>query len=408
MADLDLLKKENFPILQEYPNLAYLDNSATQQKPRQVLEAMERYYRAENANPLRGLYKLSVMATDAYEDARTSVKEFIGAKSSGEIIFTRNASESLNLVAYSYGRAFIEAGDEILITVSEHHSNLVPWQLLAKEKGAKLRYLDCGMDGLYTEEMLREALTPRTKIFAIAQVSNVFGRINPIKEFAKICHENGTVIVCDGAQSVPHMPVDVQDLDVDFLAFSGHKMLAPMGIGVLYGKESLLEKMPPFLSGGEMIEYVTKESATYAPLPHKFEAGTVNAGGAVGLKAAIDYINALGFDAIRKREDELTKLAFDEMIKIPHVHIIGAGRAEDHHGILTFTIDGVHPHDVAAIFDEADVAIRAGHHCTQPLHKHLGVMSTTRMSLAFYNDEGDVRKFTDCLKGIRGRMGYDK
>ena len=400
--------KADFPVFDVYRELAYLDNSATQQKPRQVLERVEKYYREENANPLRGLYDLSVKATDAYENARVTVQKFIGAASRREIIFTRNASESLNLVAYSWGRANIGEGDEILVAISEHHSDLLPWQLLAKEKGAKLNYLDCGSDGQYTAESLKAALTPRTKVFAIAQISNVFGRLNPIKEFAAICHENGTLIVCDGAQSVPHVPVDVRDLDVDFLSFSGHKMLAPMGIGVLYGREQLLEKMPPFLSGGEMIEYVTREGATYAELPHKFEAGTVNVGGAVGLAAAIEYISEVGFDSIEQRENELTELAFAEMKKIPHVNILGADNAADHHGILTFTIDGVHPHDVAAVFDSENIAIRAGHHCAQPLHQHLGVQSTARMSLAFYNDEQDIKRFIAALKTVRRRMGYDE
>ena len=400
--------KADFPVFDVYRELAYLDNSATQQKPRQVLERVEKYYREENANPLRGLYDLSVKATDAYENARVTVQKFIGAASRREIIFTRNASESLNLVAYSWGRANIGEGDEILVAISEHHSDLLPWQLLAKEKGAKLNYLDCGSDGQYTAESLKAALTPRTKVFAIAQISNVFGRLNPIKEFAAICHENGTLIVCDGAQSVPHVPVDVRDLDVDFLSFSGHKMLAPMGIGVLYGREELLEKMPPSLSGGEMIEYVTREGATYAELPHKFEAGTVNVGGAVGLAAAIEYISEVGFDSIEQRENELTELAFAEMKKIPHVNILGADNAADHHGILTFTIDGVHPHDVAAVFDSENIAIRAGHHCAQPLHQHLGVQSTARMSLAFYNDEQDIKRFIAALKTVRRRMGYDE
>lgn len=400
--------KADFPVFDVYRELAYLDNSATQQKPRQVLERVEKYYREENANPLRGLYDLSVKATDAYENARVTVQKFIGAASRREIIFTRNATESLNLIAYSWGRANIGEGDEILVAISEHHSDLLPWQLLAKEKGAKLNYLDCGSDGQYTAESLKAALTPRTKVFAIAQISNVFGRLNPIKEFAAICHKNGTLIVCDGAQSVPHVPVDVRDLDVDFLSFSGHKMLAPMGIGVLYGREQLLEKMPPFLSGGEMIEYVTREGATYAELPHKFEAGTVNVGGAVGLAAAIEYISEVGFDSIEQRENELTELAFAEMKKIPHVNILGADNAADHHGILTFTIDGVHPHDVAAVFDSENIAIRAGHHCAQPLHQHLGVQSTARMSLAFYNDEQDIKRFIAALKTVRRRMGYDE
>lgn len=402
------ISKADFPVFEKYKDLVYLDNSATQQKPRQVLERVEKYYREENANPLRGLYDLSVKATDAYENSREKVREFIGANTTKEIIFTRNASESLNLIAYSWGRENITSGDEILVAISEHHSDLLPWQLLAKEKGATLKYLDCDKYGEYTADDLKKALTPRTKIFAIAQISNVFGRVNPIKEFAKICHENGTLIVCDGAQSVPHIPVDVNDLDVDFLAFSGHKMLAPMGIGVLYGREELLEKMPPFLSGGEMIEYVTREGATYAELPHKFEAGTVNVGGAVGLAAAIDYINDIGFEAIEKRENELTELAFNEMKKVPYVNIIGSEKAEDHHGILTFTIEGVHPHDIAAIFDADNIAIRAGHHCAQPLHQHLSVQSTTRMSLAFYNDEEDIKRFIETLKTIRRRMGYDR
>ena len=400
--------KKDFPVYEEYPDLVYLDNSATQQKPRSVLQAVEKYYNSENANPMRGMYELSVKATEAYENAREAVRKFINAESTAEIVFTRNASESLNLIAYSYGRQNVNEGDEILVAISEHHSDLLPWQMVAREKGTKLSVLECGSDGLYTIDSLKSALTPKTKIFAIAQVSNIFGRENPIKEFAEVCHKNGTVIVCDGAQSVSHMPVDVRDMDVDFFAFSGHKMLAPMGIGVLYGKEELLDRMPPFLYGGEMIEYVTRESATFAELPHKFEAGTVNAGGAVGLHAAIDYINNLGFDFIVKREEELTKYAFEKMKAIPHVNILGSVKGDEHHGILTFTIDGVHPHDIAEIFGADGVSIRAGHHCAQPLHQHLGINSTARMSIAFYNDESDVDKFIATLETIRRRMGYDR
>ena len=398
--------KKDFPILNKYKNLVYLDNAATTQKPKAVLDRATEYYNAENANPLRGLYDLSVKATDAYENAREAVKDFIGAKSKREIVFTRNATESLNLIAQSYGRADITEGDEILIAVSEHHSDLLPWQQLAREKGAKLNFLECDEYGEYTVQALEAALTPKTKLFAIAQVSNVFGRVNPIKEFAEIAHKNGTLIVCDGAQSVPHMPANVNDLDVDFLVFSGHKMLAPMGIGVLYGREELLEKMPPFLYGGEMIEYVTRESATFAELPHKFEAGTVNVGGAAGLHAAIDYYNSIGFDEIVKRERELTELAFEKMKAIPHVNIIGSQNAAEHEGIITFTIDGVHPHDIAAVFDSEDVAIRAGHHCAQPLHQFLNIQSSARMSLAFYNDEQDIERFIAVLKKVRGKMGY--
>lgn len=399
--------RSDIPAFDQYADLVYLDNAATTQKPLQVIKAAENYYRSQNANPLRGLYDLSVKATEAYENAREAVRSFIGAKSTEEIVFTRNATESLNLIAYSYGEANITQDDEILVAVSEHHSNLLPWQILAQRKGAKLNYLECDKQGKYTAQSLRDALTPRTKLFAIAQESNVFGTVNPIKEFADICRKNGTVIVCDAAQSIPHMPVDVSELGVDFLAFSGHKLYAPMGIGVLYGRRELLDKMPPFLYGGEMIDVVKRYSATFSELPHKFEAGTVNVGGAVGLHAAIDYINNnVGYDYIVRRESELTRLAFDEMKTIDCVHIVGSDKAQEHHGIIAFTIDGVHPHDIAAIFDSDNIAIRAGHHCAQPLHEHLGIQSTARMSLAYYNNEQDIERFLTTLKTIRRRMGY--
>lgn len=398
--------KRDFPVFGTMPELVYLDSTATSQKPQAVTDAVSRYYREENANPLRGLYELAVKATDAYENARAAVRDFIGAASEREIIFTRNATESLNLIACTYGRENIRQNDEILVTISEHHSNFLPWQILAKEKGARLKFLKCGENGEYTPEMLQKALTPRTKIFAVAQISNVLGRLNPIKEFAEICHKNGTVIVCDGAQSVPHIPVNVRELGVDFLAFSGHKMLAPMGIGVLYGREELLEKMPPFLYGGEMIEYVTLCGATFAELPHKFEAGTVNAGGAVGLHAAIEYIKGLGFPELERRENELTRQLIEGMKEIPHIHIIGSDDPADHRGIVSFTVDDVHPHDIAAIFDESGIAVRAGHHCAQPLHKYLGVQSSVRASVALYNDRQDTERFLECLKTIRRRMGY--
>lgn len=400
------VSKADFPVFDRYPSLAYLDNAATTQKPRQVLEAVDRYYREENANPLRGLYGLSVAATEAYENAREKVRAFIGAKSTKEIIFTRNATESLNLAAHSLGKAFVSEGDEVLVAVSEHHSDMLPWQGLAEERGAKISYLECTPEGEYTVSALEEVLTPHTKIFAIAQISNVFGRVNPIKEMAEVCRRNGTLLICDGAQSVPHIAVDVQELGADILVFSGHKMLAPMGIGVLYGRQELLEKMPPFLTGGEMIEAVTLCGATYAELPHKFEAGTVNAGGAVGLGAAIDCINEIGFENIERREAELTALAFEQMKDIPYVRIIGSDKAQEHCGIITFTVEGVHPHDIAALMDTDGVAVRAGHHCAQPLHHFIGIPSTARMSLAFYNDEQDVEKFITSLKGLRRKMGY--
>ena len=397
--------KEDFPIFKT-GSFAYLDNAATTQKPKQVLEAMEHYYHAENANPLRGLYELSLKATEAYEEAREAVAKFLNAKESAEIIFVRNATEGLNLIAYTYGRAFLQEGDEIMLPVSEHHSNFIPWQQLAKEKGLKLHFLEPNEEGLITEENFRTVLNPKVKLVAMAQISNVLGNNQDIKLFAKLAHEVGAVFVCDGAQSVPHTKVDVQDLDVDFLVFSGHKLYAPMGIGAVYGKKEFLEKMPPFLFGGEMIEYVTKEGATWAELPHKFEAGTVNVGGAVGLTAAISYLDKVGFSFIEEREAELCAYLMEGMEKIPHVHIVGSKDPKRHHGIVTFTIDGVHPHDIAAIFNSNQVCVRAGHHCAQPLMKFLGTPSTTRVSLGLYNTKEDVDAFLAALKTIRGVMGY--
>ena len=397
--------RKDFPILQN-SGIVYLDNSATSQKPYPVIDAVTDFYRNCNANPLRGLYDLAQTATEKYESARERVRQFIHARSADEIIFTRNATESLNLVAYSYGNLVLKPGDEILVSIMEHHSDMLPWQQAAKRTGAVVKYLECDQQGKITTEDLENAITEHTRIVAIAQVSNVLGVKNDIKAFAKICHEKGIAIVADGAQSVPHMPVDVQDLDVDFLAFSGHKMLGPMGIGVLYGKKEHLEKMPPFLTGGEMIESVSRDGAVFAQPPHKFEAGTVNAGGAVGLEAAINYLEDIGFGQIQKQEDALTGMLMEEIRKIPHVHVMGSDDPLEHHGIVAFTIDGVHPHDVAAILDADHIAVRAGHHCAQPLMQHMGVMSSTRASLMFYNTEEEVEAFIASLKGIRRKMGY--
>ena len=397
--------KADFPIFQS-GNFFYLDNAATTQKPYTVLEAMKNYYEMENANPLRGLYELSQKATEAYEKARVSVQKFLNAKSPEEIIFVRNATEGLNLVAQSYGRAFLNEGDEVLITVMEHHSNLIPWQQVAKEKGAKLIFLEPNEEGLISLESFKKALNDKVKIVAMAEVSNVLGNRQDIETFVKLTHEKNAIFVCDGAQSVPHRKVDVQAMGVDFLAFSGHKVYGPMGIGAVYGKKELLEKMPPFLFGGEMIEYVTKEEATWAELPHKFEAGTVNVGGAVGLEAAIQYIEKLGFSFIEEREKELSEYLMAGMKEIPHVHILGSEKGKNHHGIMTFTIDGVHPHDIAEIMDSHKVCIRAGHHCAQPLMKFMGTPSTSRVSLGLYNTKEDVDAFLAALKTIRGAMGY--
>lgn len=397
--------RNDFPLLMQN-KIIYIDNAATSQRPQCVIDAEGDFYKNYNANPLRGLYSLSVEATEVYENAREAVRKFIGAEKSNEIIFTRNTTESLNLVAYSYGLSNVKKGDEIVVSIMEHHSDLLPWQMVAKTCGAELKFIECAKDGSIDLEKVKELITSRTKIVAMTQVSNVLGREYPVKEIAKLAHEKGAVMVVDGAQSTPHMRVDVTDLDADFFAFSGHKLLAPMGIGVLYGKEELLEKMPPFLSGGEMIDSVTRTSAVYAELPHKFEAGTVNAAGAAGLKAAIDYIEKVGFDYIGEREIALTSRAIEKMKKIPHVNIIGSENADEHTGIVTFTIDNVHPHDISEILAADGIAVRAGHHCAQPLLTHLGLNSTTRASFAFYNTEDEVDKFTDSIATIRERMGY--
>lgn len=397
--------RNDFPLLMQN-KIIYIDNAATSQRPQCVIDAEGDFYKNYNANPLRGLYSLSVEATEVYENAREAVRKFIGAEKSNEIIFTRNTTESLNLVAYSYGLSNVKKGDEIVVSIMEHHSDLLPWQMVAKTCGAELKFIECAKDGSIDLEKVKELITSRTKIVAMTQVSNVLGREYPVKEIAKLAHEKGAVMVVDGAQSTPHMRVDVTDLDADFFAFSGHKLLAPMGIGVLYGKEELLEKMPPFLSGGEMIDSVTRTSAVYAELPHKFEAGTVNAAGAAGLKAAIDYIEKVGFDYIGEREIALTSRAIEKMKKIPHVNIIGSENADEHTGIVTFTIDNVHPHDISEILAADGIAVRAGHHCAQPLLTHLGLNSTARASFAFYNTEDEADKFTDSVATIRERMGY--
>lgn len=397
--------RNDFPLLMQN-KIIYIDNAATSQRPQCVIDAEGDFYKNYNANPLRGLYSLSVEATEVYENAREAVRKFIGAEKRNEIIFTRNTTESLNLVAYSYGLSNVKKGDEIVVSIMEHHSDLLPWQMVAKTCGAELKFIECAKDGSIDLEKVKELITSRTKIVAMTQVSNVLGREYPVKEIAKLAHEKGAVMVVDGAQSTPHMRVDVTDFDADFFAFSGHKLLAPMGIGVLYGKEELLEKMPPFLSGGEMIDSVTRTSAVYAELPHKFEAGTVNAAGAAGLKAAIDYIEKVGFDYIGEREIALTSRAIEKMKKIPHVNIIGSENADEHTGIVTFTIDNVHPHDISEILAADGIAVRAGHHCAQPLLTHLGLNSTARASFAFYNTEDEVDKFTDSVATIRERMGY--
>lgn len=402
--------RNDFPIFKEKPNgkrLVYLDNAATTQKPKQVLEAIDNYYRTANANPLRGLYQLSIRATKAYEDARDCVASFVNAKKTEEIIFTRNATEALNIVAYSYGLHFIEAGDEIVLPISEHHSNLLPWQMIAKAKGAKLRFLHPNDAGRLEEEELEALIGKKTKIVALAAVSNVLGSVFPVEKVIKKAHSVGAVVVLDAAQSIGHYPLDVQKLDVDFAAFSGHKMLAPMGIGVLYGKEALLNQMPPFLFGGEMIEEVHAEDAVFAPLPEKFEAGTQNVGGAVGLTAAIQYLQQVGYEAIARQEQALLAHLLAGMAEIPHLTVYGDKEgARDRCGVVSFNIDDVHPHDAASILDADGIAVRAGHHCAQPLMEYMEVNATCRASLYFYNTIEDIDIFLAGLKKVRGWLGF--
>ena len=397
--------REDFPLLMQQ-DIAYLDNAATAQRPQCVLDAERRFYCQQNANPMRGLYPLSIAATEAYESARAAVRRFLNANSASEIIFTRNTTEGLNLAAYSYGLSHLKAGDEVVVSILEHHSNLLPWQMVCRQTGAALRFLDCEPDGSLDLNKAEALITDRTKLVAVTHVSNVIGRVNPIRALADMAHRHGAVIVVDSAQSTPHIPVDVQALDADFLAFSGHKVYGPMGIGVLYGKRALLEEMPPFLTGGEMIESVTREGAVFAELPHKFEAGTVNAAGAAGLHAAIDYVQSVGFEAMHRQELALTQRTLAGMADMPHIHVIGSDKPEEHNGIVTFTVEGVHPHDVSEILACDGVDVRAGHHCAQPLLQHLGLSATVRASFAFYNTENEVDRLLQSLSTIRERMGY--
>ena len=399
--------RADFPLL-ESSDVIYMDNAATSQRPQVVLDAMNEFYKHHNANPLRGVYKLSVEATQDYENSRAKVAKFINAAGSEEIVFTRNATESLNLVAYSYGLNNIKAGDEIAVSILEHHSNMLPWQMVAKATGAKLVFLDCEEDGEITKAEIDSKINEKTKIVACTQISNVLGIPTPIEYIIEKAHSVGAVAVIDGAQSIPHKKIDVRALDADFFAFSGHKLCGPMGIGVLYGKKELLDAMPPFLSGGEMIEYVTRDSATYAELPHKFEAGTVNAEGAVGLAAAIDYIEGVGYDKIEAIEKELSAYAIETLSKNKYVRILGSKDPAKHSGIINFILEGVHPHDVSTILDSKGIAVRAGHHCAQPLLQHLKINSTTRASLSFYNTKEEIDALSAALSDIRKEMGYDE
>lgn len=378
--------------------LVYLDSAATTQKPNIVIESLKNYYENINANPHRGAYHLSVESTKSYEEARNKVKSFINAKTSKEVIFTKNATEAFNLLASSYGMSNVESGDEIVISIAEHHSNLIPWQRVAKVKGASLKYMYTNEFGELTLEEIKSKITDKTKIVSVTQVSNALGTINNVKEIIDYAHSKGAIVIIDAAQSIPHMKVDVQELNADFLVFSGHKLLAPMGIGVLFGSQELLEEMPPFMLGGDMVEYVYEQEASFDELPFKFEGGTQNVEAAIGLGVAIDYLEEIGMDTVSKIENELISYAIDEIKKLSYVTVYGPEKIENRSGVISFAIDGVHPHDVASIFDSHGVAIRSGNHCAQPLMRYMGINSTCRASFYLYNKKEDVDKLIEVIK----------
>ena len=388
--------RNDFPILREN-KIAYLDSGATTQRPIQVLDKVDNFYKSENANPHRGAYKLSIQATEVYENARQKVADFINAPSARNIVFTRNATESLNLLAYSYGLNNVKKDDKIVLSIMEHHSNLVPWQMVCQKNGAKLEYMYTNSNGELTTEEIDKKIVPGVKIVGITQVSNVLGTINPIKEIIKKAHSVGAIVIVDGSQSVPHMKVDVQKLDADFLVFSGHKMLSPFGIGVLYGKKNLLDSMTPFLFGGDMIEYVYEQETIFAVVPTKFEAGTQNVGGAVGISAAIDYLKNIGMENIEKIEKELTKYAYEELSKLDFITLYGPKDLQKRSGVFSFNVNGVHPHDVASVLDSQDVCVRSGNHCAQPLLRYMNLDSTCRASLYVYNTKEDIDRLVKAL-----------
>ena len=396
MGNLDNIKND-FPLLQNR-DIAYLDSGATSQKPQEVIDVIENFYKNFNANPHRGAYTLSQEATEIYEDTRTKIAKFINAKHREEIIFSKNATESLNLIAYSYGLEKIQKDDEIVISIMEHHSNLVPWQKVAKTKGAKLNYMYINDNFELSDEEIENKITDKTKIVGITHVSNVLGTINNVEKIIKYAHKKGAIVVLDASQSIPHMKIDVQALDADFVVFSGHKMLAPLGIGILYGKREILNNISPFLMGGDMIEYVYEQDTTFASLPNKFEAGTQNVEGVVGLGAAIDYIEKIGYDAIQEKEHEVLKYAREELRKLDFLDLYLTNIDERHSSVISFNIKGVHPHDVASILDSEKVCVRSGNHCAQPLMRYLGIDSTCRASFAFYNTKEDVDKLVNALE----------
>ncbi len=403
--DIDRIRRD-FPILDQEVHghsLVYLDNAATAQKPQSVIDTIEKYYRRDNANIHRGVHQLSERATRDYEDARKKVQQFLNAAESKEIIFLRGATEAINLIAQSYGRSQLQAGDEIIITEMEHHSNIVPWQLLCEQTGTVLHVVPFNEQGELLMEEFHRLLNPKTKLVSIVQVSNSLGTINPVEEIIEAAHAQGTPVVLDGAQAVPHVAVDVQELDCDFYVFSGHKLFAPTGIGVLYGKAELLDKMPPYQGGGDMIRTVTFDKTEFSALPYKFEAGTPNIAGSIGLGAALDYLHSIGMEAIGSYEHELLAYATQAALDVPGLKLIGT--AKDKASILSFVLDGIHAHDIGTILDRQGVAIRAGHHCTMPVMQHYGVAATARASFAFYNNRDDVDRLIAAIYKAKELFG---
>ena len=387
---MDKVKKD-FPILNSN-KIVYLDSGATTQKPQMVLDAVNGYYKNKNANPHRGAYSLSVEATRVYEEGREKISKFINSPTSSQVIFTKNASEALNLIAYSYGLDNLNKNDEVVLSIMEHHSNLVPWQYVTKKTNSKLKYMYINDDFELSDEEIYSKITENTKIVGITHVSNVTGTINDVEKIIKYAHKKGAIVILDASQSIPHMKIDVQRLDADFVVFSGHKMLAPLGLGVLYGKKELLEKMSPFLMGGDMIEYVYEQDTTFAPLPSKFEAGTQNVGGVVGLCAAIDYIESIGYENIQKHEKEVVDYVIKRLKQLEYIKLYITPNRKNHSAVISFNIVGVHPHDVASILDANGVCVRSGNHCAQPLMRYLGIDSTCRASFYLYNTKEDVDK----------------
>lgn len=398
-------KRLDFPIFESEPDLIYLDSAATTQKPKVVIDGIAHQLAFENGSPHRGAHKSSVLATKHYHDAKETVKTFIGARSANEIVFTKNATEALNLIAYGYGLKHVKASQNIVVAITAHHSNLVPWQMVAKATGATLRYLYLDADGFFTEESLKN-IDANTAILAFPVISNGYGMVHDYQDLIKRAKAVGAVTVADGAQAVGHMAIDVRQWDCDFFVFSGHKLYAPQGIGVLYGKAEILETVEPFLRGGDMIEYVSEQDTSFAPLPERLEAGTQNVTGAYGLKVAIDYVTDIGIEAIASHEKNLVAYCLEAFAKLPYIQVIGPATSENRGSLITFTVEGVHPHDVSSLLDAKGIAIRAGHHCCQPLMKFLKAPATCRVSFSIYNGQADVDALIEGLKYVRGVFGY--